>query len=65
LISEPKNLEELVTEVEHAAVETLAAPRGATVVITSKTPFLEAQLTNVLTLHTIVGRSTASAITPP
>jgi pyruvate kinase len=55
LIAEPTTLEELVETVERAAREVYHLPTGSTVVITSKTPFVEAQLTNVLTLHTIGG----------
>jgi pyruvate kinase len=51
-IAEPKSLEELVVAVERAAGE-LSIPANSTVVITSKVPFVDKQLTNVLTLHTL------------
>ena len=55
-ISAPSSVESLVAAVENATVDQGVLPHGATIVITSKMPFTEAQHTNMLKLHTIERR---------
>ncbi len=52
-ITAPSSVEELVAQVEQIALEKGLVPEGANIVITSKMPFKEGQLTNMLKLHTI------------
>ncbi len=54
-IPRPDSFESLVSSVEHLAVDRHLLEPGETVVITSKMPFVEAEHTNVLKLHTIQG----------
>ncbi|MCK6550900.1 pyruvate kinase [Myxococcota bacterium] len=58
-IAAPSSIEELVASVERAAIDQGLLSPGATVVITSKMPFVEGQATNVLKLHTVSAVSAA------
>lgn len=49
----PSSVESLISAVENAALDHGLLTAGATVVITSKLPFTEDQITNMLKLHTI------------
>jgi pyruvate kinase len=55
-IPPPASVEGLVTAVENATVDQGILPHGATIIITSKMPFTEAQPTNMLKIHTIERR---------
>ncbi|NJK89165.1 MAG: pyruvate kinase [Myxococcales bacterium] len=52
-IPAPDSIEALVSSVEHASVDRHILERGDTVVITSKMPFTEEEMTNMLKLHCI------------
>jgi pyruvate kinase len=54
-IPAPASVEALVAELERQEAERSLLPRGSTVVITTKMPFDEHQVTSVLKLHTIGG----------
>ncbi|MCB9645781.1 MAG: pyruvate kinase [Deltaproteobacteria bacterium] len=55
-IPPPASVEGLVSAVENATVDQGILPHGATIIITSKMPFTEAQPTNMLKIHTIERR---------
>ncbi len=54
-IQPPSSVEALVSSVEHAALDQKILGPKSTIVITSKMPFVEAQHTNMLKIHTISG----------
>jgi len=52
-IDQPSTLEGLILELERLGAESPLVPRGATVVITTKMPFVPGEVTSLLKLHTV------------
>ena len=52
-VPSPTSVESLISAVENAALDNDLLAAGSTIVITSKLPFTEEQITNMLKLHTI------------